>query len=127
MKVSRRVLARYIATELQTGSGHKQVVASLAAYIVEHRLKSELDLILADVATNLVLLGHVEATVTTARPLEASLKKDVLDFIAKMEGVKDVTLSETVDPTILGGVIIETPRKRFDASVSTKLKRLRNA
>jgi F0F1-type ATP synthase delta subunit len=127
MKVSRRVLARYVATQLQTSSDRKKIVAALAAYIVEHRLKGELDLILADVAVNLVKLGHVEATVTTARPLDESLKSDVLQHIAHMEGATDITISESVDPAILGGIIIETPRKRFDASIATKLKRLRNA
>lgn len=127
MKLSRRVLARYIATQLSGGDGHAQVVSSLAAYIVENRLKNELDLILADIATNLARLGHVEAAVTTAHPLDPSLKKDVLDYISKMEDAMDITLNEVVDPAILGGIIIETPRKRYDASVATKLKRLRNA
>lgn len=127
MKVSRRVLARYVATQLQTGSDRKKVVAALAAYVVEHRLKGELELILADVATYLARLGHVEATVTTARPLDASLRKDVLEYVSHMEGVSDVSITEQVDPALLGGIVIETPRKRFDASVATKLKRLRNA
>lgn len=127
MKLSRRVLARHIATELKTGTDRRSVVAGLAAYIVEHRLHGSLELILADIATNLARLGHVEATVTTARPLDPSLKKEVIAYIAQMESVTDIALHEAIDPTILGGVIIETPRKRFDASVATKLKRLRNA
>lgn len=127
MKLSRRVLARHIATELKTGTDRRSVVAGLAAYVVEHRLHGSLELILADIATNLAQLGHVEATVTTARPLDPGLKKEVLDYIAQMENATDIALHEAIDPAILGGVIIETPRKRFDASVATKLKRLRNA
>lgn len=127
MSVSRRVLTRHIASELHEGTKNRATIEALAAYIVSHRLQSQLDLIVADVAANLAALGHVEADVTTARPIEASLRQELIDYVRRIEGVKDVTLVEQVDPSILGGVIIETPRKRFDASVSTKLKRLKNA
>lgn len=127
MKLSRRVLARHIALRLQAGTDRKAVVRGLAAYIVEHRLHSQLELILADVAANLATLGHIEATVTTARPLTAELKQELTNYIKRIEKVNDITLNESVDPALLGGVIVETPGKRFDASIATKLKRLRNA
>lgn len=127
MKLSRRVLARHVAAELQAGKSRKDVVQSLAAYVIEHRLQGQLELILADVAANLAVLGHIEATVTTARPLTDELRKELLDYVKRIEGSSDITLNESVDPSLLGGVIVETPGKRFDASVSTKLKRLRNA
>lgn len=127
MKLSRRVLARYIAAQLQDGKNRTQVVKGLAAYIVEHHLHSQIELILADISLNLAALGHVDATVTTAKPLSAELRKELVDYIKKAEGVNDINLNETVDSSLLGGVIIETPGKRFDASVSTKLKRLRSA
>lgn len=127
MKVSRRVLARYIAAELKDGKDKQATIEALAAYIISHRLQSQLDLIVADVAANLAALGHIEADVTTARPLEASLRQELVNYVKRIEGVNDVSLVEHVDPAILGGVVIETPRKRYDASVSMKLKRLRNA
>lgn len=127
MKLSRRVLARHIATELQSGKNRKDVVELLAAYVIEHRLHSQLELILSDVAANLAKLGHIEATVTTARPLSDELRTEILDYVSRVEDSKDITLNETVDPSLLGGVIVETPGKRFDASIATKLKRLRSA
>ena len=127
MKLSRRVLARHIATELQSGKNRKDVIVALAAYVVEHRLQGQLELILADVAANLAKLGHIEATVTTARPLTDELRNEVLENVRSVEGSEDITLNESVDPSLLGGVIVETPGKRFDASVATKLKRLRSA
>lgn len=127
MKISRRVLARYIATELSSGKSRASVIEALAAYVVVNRLSSQLDLILADIAANLARLGYIEANVTTARPIDGALKAELLEFVKKMENAENVTLAEHLDPAILGGVIIETPRKRFDASVATKLKRLRNA
>ena len=98
MKLSRRLLARHIATELQSGKNRKDVVTALAAYVIEHRLHSQLELILADVAANLAELGHIEATVTTARPLTDELRTEVLEYVRRIEGSKDITLNETVDP-----------------------------
>lgn len=127
MKLSRRVLTRYIAAELKSGKNRSVVIKGLAAYIIEHRLQSQIELIIADIASNLASLGHVEATVTTARPLTDELRQELVDYIKRVEESNDIRLSELVDANLLGGVIIETPGKRFDASVSTKLKRLRSA
>lgn len=127
MKASRRVLARYIASELQSGKNQRATIEALAAYVVEHRLHSSLDLILADIAWNLAKLGHIQADVTTARPLDASLRQTIIDYVKRLEKATDVEVQEHIDPSLLGGIIIETPSKRFDASISTKLKRLRNA
>lgn len=127
MKVSRRVLSRHIASELQAGKSREAVVRSLAAYIVEYRLQNDIELIVADIALNLARAGHVEADITTARPLDSSLKHAVIEYVKRIESASEIEVREHVDPGVLGGIIIETPSKRFDASIATKLKRLRNA
>lgn len=127
MKASRRILSRHIAAQLQAGSSRGAVVRSLAAYIVEHRLQNDIELIVADIALNLAKAGHIEAHVTTAHPLDPSLKKSVIEYVKRIESASEVEVREQVDPSLLGGIIIETPSKRFDASIATKLKRLRNA
>jgi len=127
MRVSRRVLARYIADQLASGKNHDVVIRSLAAYVVEHRMKADIELIVADILRNLAAHGHVVATITTAHPLDTSLKQAVVEYVARIESASDVVITERVDTALLGGVIIETPRRRYDASLSTKLKRLRNA
>lgn len=127
MKVSRRVLTRYIAARLHDSEDRAEVIKSLAAYIVEHGLQTDLELILSDIALNLARLGSVQAAVITARPLDETLRAEVVRFIKQIEAAQNVSIAEAVDPDLLGGIIIETPNKRFDASVSTKLKRLRNA
>lgn len=127
MKASRRTLTRYIAQQLQAGSSRQSIVESLAAYIVEYKLKSDIELIVADIARNLAKTGHVRANITTAHPLDPSLKQAVIDYVKRIESASEVEVTEHIDPKLLGGVIIETPNKRFDASIATKLKRLRNA
>lgn len=127
MKASRRVLSRHIASQLQAGANRDAVVRSLAAYIVEHRLHNDIELIVADIAWNLAKAGHIEAHITTARPLDLSLKQTVIEYVKRIESASEVEVREQVDASLLGGIIIETPSKRFDASIATKLKRLRNA
>ena len=123
MKVSRRVLTRYVAKALIEGK--KDITRELAAYIVENKLHGQVELILADIAVNLSSFGQVEATVTSARPLAAELKKELIAYVKRIEDAKNVTLHEEINERLIGGIIIETPNQRFDASLATKLKRLR--
>lgn len=125
--VSRRVLTRHIAKELYSGKKQSEVVSQLAAYIVEHRLQKEIGQIVGDIAQNLANMGRTTAYVTTARPLDPALLTIVTHKVLNMESVKDAEIIELIDPAILGGVVIETPTKRYDASVAHKLKRLKHA
>lgn len=127
MKASRRVLTRYIAEQLQSGKNRQDVIKALAAYIMEHKLHSQIELIVADIAKNLAASGHIEATVTTAHPLDSSLKQAVIEYVKSIESATDIQITEQINPKQLGGIVIETPNRRFDASIATKLKRLRNA
>ena len=45
--------------------------------------------------------------VTTAQALSAEQRKEVMRLAAEKAGSKDVTLTEKVDETILGGVIMQ--------------------
>lgn len=129
MKVSRRVLARFVAEAIADSSvkDREKLVKELAAYVVEHKLQGQIELILADISANLSRLGHIEASVTTARPLTDALRAELTAYVRRVENAKSVVLQESVDPSLIGGVIVETPNQRLDSSLATKLKRLRNA
>ncbi|MGN0071577.1 MAG: ATP synthase F1 subunit delta [Atopobiaceae bacterium] len=66
----------------------------------------------------------VSVTVTTAVPMDDKLRADVH---AKME--KDlkapIYLVERVDPSIIGGIVIEARGNRYDASVKAQLVNIR--
>lgn len=125
MTVSRRVLSRHVAKELMAGASASAVTDQLAAYVVTHKLHGSLNEIIDDIRRELSKSGHVSAVVTTARPLDDELRAKVEKRIAANEQVQTVEMIETVDPGMIGGIIIETPTKRFDASIATKLKRLK--
>jgi len=65
-----------------------------------------------------------EATVTTANPLSEELRGEVVRFIKK-HGNQDVELTELVDASIIGGVIIRMGGKQLDASVSNSISELK--
>jgi F0F1-type ATP synthase delta subunit len=102
------------------------VLLELAAYLVTYKQIAQLELFVSDIERNLAEMGAVNAQVTVAHPLTAELTKAVEAYVMRIEDAKSVSLEEKLDPTILGGIVIETPHKRFDSSVSTQLKRLRN-
>jgi F-type H+-transporting ATPase subunit delta len=70
--------------------------------------------------------GEATAEVVTARPLNddqlAGLKRQL-----KSRAGRDVTIDATVDPKILGGIVVKLGSQQIDASIRTKLNRLAQA
>ncbi|KAK9381898.1 Mob1/phocein [Kockiozyma suomiensis] len=71
--------------------------------------------------------GEVEATVTSATPLDSKLLSRIESAIAKSEYVgagKKLKISNKVNPEILGGLVVELGDRTVDLSVSSKISRL---
>ena len=70
--------------------------------------------------------GETTAEVITARPLNddqvAALKAQL-----RARAGRDVTIDATVDPAILGGIVVKLGSQQIDASIRTKLNRLASA
>jgi F-type H+-transporting ATPase subunit delta len=70
--------------------------------------------------------GEATADVVTARPLNddqvAALKQQL-----RARAGRDVKIDATVDPDILGGIVVKLGSQRIDASIRTKLNRLAQA
>jgi F-type H+-transporting ATPase subunit delta len=70
--------------------------------------------------------GETTAEVVTARPLNddqlAALKAQL-----RTRAGRDVTIDATVDPDILGGIVVKLGSQQIDASIRTKLNRLAQA
>jgi len=70
--------------------------------------------------------GETTADVVTARPLNddqlAALKQQL-----RTRAGRDVTIDATVDPNILGGIVVKLGSQQIDASIRTKLNRLASA
>ena len=67
--------------------------------------------------------GEVQAEVASALPLTEAQAKDVQDKISKSVG-KTVTMTQRVDPSLLGGLVVRVGSRMIDASLKTKLHQL---
>lgn len=70
--------------------------------------------------------GETTAEVTSAHPLTAEQEKELKAALKQVAG-KDVAISVTVDPSILGGLIVKMGSRQIDTSLKTKLASLKLA
>ena len=70
--------------------------------------------------------GEETAEVVTARPLKddqlARLKQQL-----RTRAGREVAIDASIDPAILGGIVVKLGSRQIDASIRTKLNRLANA
>lgn len=124
-RLSRRSLARHSAEQLLAGVSQKTVLEQVAAYLIEsHRIK-ELELIVQDIIAYLAKQGTVVANITSAFDLSDATNTALKQFIAEKTGATDITLTETIDPSVLGGVKVELPGQELDTTIIRKLTHLR--
>ena len=69
--------------------------------------------------------GEVTAEVTTAKKLTKA-QADKLAKTLKAQVGNDVTIKETVDESIIGGLIVKVGSKMIDTSIASKLNALQN-
>jgi F-type H+-transporting ATPase subunit delta len=67
--------------------------------------------------------GEVEAEVISAAPLTKAQVQDLTDTLRQQLG-KTPTLTQKVDPKLLGGLIVRVGSQMIDTSLRTKLKNL---
>jgi F-type H+-transporting ATPase subunit delta len=70
--------------------------------------------------------GETTAEVVSARPLSDDQLAALKNQLRNRAG-RDVTLEATVNPDILGGIVVKLGSQQIDASIRTKLNRLASA
>tara|TARA_B100000900_G_scaffold413134_1_gene436398 strand:+ start:1073 stop:1630 length:558 start_codon:yes stop_codon:yes gene_type:complete len=85
--------------------------------------------LLADISSSFISLYKAHnnvttASVVTAQPIDADLKKELIKFI-KSGDKNEVELEEIVDEKIIGGAIIRMGDKQIDTSVIRTIKDLK--
>ncbi len=70
--------------------------------------------------------GEISAEVTSAHALTAAQETELKAALKGVTG-KDVTIAVTVDPSILGGLIVKVGSRQIDTSLRTKLSTLKLA
>ena len=120
--LSRRKIARYVAAEAVKGASMKELLREVAAYLVETGHTRDYELMVRDIEDALSREGIVIADVTTASDeqvvSEAALKRIV-------PHAKQLIMRKHTDKSLLGGVLVELPGEQLDASVRSRLTKLR--
>jgi len=125
-KLSRRVIARTIAAKLLAEPERRSHWLQVAAaYMVESNMENDVDLLVNDIAHEVFAQsGQLYATVTSAHPLSDAARADLKRTLQEATSAKKVAFDEKVDPTLLGGVVAQTPDAQLDLSVRTRLQQL---
>lgn len=71
-------------------------------------------------------LGRLAVTVTSSQKLTEAQKRDITDKLKTSFG-KEVALTEKVDPSLLGGIVLRIGDRVYDGSVQGKLQVMRRA
>ncbi|MBK8444826.1 MAG: ATP synthase F1 subunit delta [Sphingobacteriales bacterium] len=70
------------------------------------------------------LYGIIDAKLITAMPVNEALLNKVKDIVRKDTGANQVHITNEVSNDLIGGFVLEYNDKRYDASISSKLKQL---
>lgn len=98
---------------------------SLGAYLIEHNMTEHADVIMNDIADELMAQADLlSVEVTSARPLEPSARERLVAFLKSETGAKDVVMHESTDEALVGGLVARTAAGEIDASIRTKLRQL---
>lgn len=125
-RFSRRSIARTIAAKLVAEPSRRQFwIEVLAAYLVEQNRVAEADLIINDIENELYEQdGQLLVRTVSARPLTDEVRSELIGLLTDKTKARQVILNESVDPTLLGGLVARTAQAELDTSVRTTLNRL---
>jgi F-type H+-transporting ATPase subunit delta len=122
--LSREAQAAAITTLAERVDFHSLTVKLLGTLANNRRLGALDAVIKAFLAELAQRRGEVTAEVISATPLKPSALDRVRDALANTLGAK-VALESRVDASLIGGLIIKVGSKMVDASLATKLQKLR--
>lgn len=122
VKLSRRVISRYVADQLL--NENTEILDQLAAFLVDEHRTHETELIVRSIESALAESGIVIGDVVSARPLSEDVKKAVNSYIASSTSATSVAMREHVDATELGGIKISLPDSDYDATLRGRLAKL---
>lgn len=69
--------------------------------------------------------GHIDVQVTSAAPLSEAAKKGLAAAATRLAG-REAVLVETVDESLIGGMVVRVGDRKIDTSVRTELFKLRH-
>lgn len=107
--------------------GLSELVMGFLGVLATHRRLPALARIVADFRRlRAAHRGEVVARVVSAAPLDEAPRAALSDRLKEFSG-REVTLDCSVDPSLLGGLVVQLGSQMIDGSVATRLSRLERA
>ena len=122
VRISRRKLSAYVADRLASGQAANEAISQVAAYLVETRQTHDVELLVRSIEEELMNHGVVVADVAAAHPLSEGIKEQ----IARLVDAKELHIRLAIEPDLLGGIRVDVPGKRFDATLKRKINLLKS-
>lgn len=69
--------------------------------------------------------GIMTASVVTATPLDNASRIEIHRLVTKLNENREIVITETIDPEIIGGFVLKVEDKMVDASVLSHFRKLR--
>jgi F0F1-type ATP synthase delta subunit len=125
-KVSRRALAEAITTKLLNEPAKQQHwMQVLAAYLVAHDMVNDADMLINDIAHELLVQsGQLVVEVTSAETLTAAVREELATYLQRETNAKNVQMHEETDPSLIGGLVAKTADAELDVSLRSQLRQL---
>ena len=120
-RISRRKIASYIAQQLIDGHSQTATIKHLAAFLIDNRRTKEVQLVVRDIEFELQNRGVILAEVTTASALTEATRAEIVKLVGSHADPGKIQLRQFVDPDVIGGVRIDIPGKRLDATIARRL------
>ena len=69
--------------------------------------------------------GELTAEITTAVPISKEINKSIVKEISKLTKTNKIELNETIDKSLIGGLVLRMGSTMIDSSIKTKLSKLK--
>ena len=126
-KYSRRQVTRAVVRMIEAGVPTKRVAQILATYLIRSKQTRNVELYLRDI--ELAVSEHFGITtvhVASVRKLNQATHKRIKQLVLSSSDAKRIEMIETIDPELIGGVVVSTADSEMDGSVRAKIRNLRS-
>lgn len=117
-----------VANLIDQEASSQGLAKKVASYLIDTKQTLQLDSMMRDVMSVRESKGTYEINVATAHPLSQTQINGISEYMKKhFDNCKDVIIHQKVDPTLLGGVRIESAHYLIDKSVKSELNYIKSS
>jgi len=120
-RISTNELAVYAVEQLESGSDIKYLSSSIAAFLMEERRSRDMPVVLRAIDEELARRGASQVMITSAHAVSEQTMKQ----LAQLLEVESPVFSETIDPSVIGGVKARSGESEIDLTVRGRLNRFK--